>query len=506
MEGLAGSIFEGSAGCSTIFKKNIAADASDSCKKKKTLASYFFHFFSAMPKTSHKPLQISGKHDTSRPAEPPSSQAGDGREPAAPPVLALIGGFLGAGKTTFIGGLVRRLQARGLRCAVVSNDQSVGLVDSTSARLLDGAAVAEVTGACFCCKLDDLVAAVARLQRDERPDVILCEPVGSCTDLVATVILPLERIYQTGVRLAPFTVLLDARRAMTTFGGTRRKKDFAKDVGYIFRKQVEEADGLFINKAELLGEGEREKLQAALASAFPGKPVGFGSAKSGAGVEEWMGSWLGGGDAGGTEQHAALAGAPAMRSGETPDLQHLQHRRDGRAPLKIDYAVYARGEAMLGWYNARLGLQAAAPLDGNAWLLDMAKTLAAKLEEEGLEVAHFKAALRQTQDCKTQDAREEDTVHALAIGGSEVAIVNQVLSGEDPALSRRMNGRVTAGELLVNLRAEGDAGGLKAIVREVLEGDARVALVWHAEAAFQPGEPKPTHRMTAAGGSWVTGQ
>ncbi len=174
--------------------------------------------------------------------------------------------------------------------------------------------------------------------------------------------------------------------------------------------------------------------------------------------------------------------------------------------MDIDYAVYARGEAMLGWYNARLGLKTAAPLDGNAWLLDMAKTLAAKLEEEGMEVAHFKAALRQTQDCKTQDARKEGTVHALAIGGSEVAIVNQVLSGEEPALSRRMNGRVTAGELLVNLRAEGDAGGLKAIVREVLEGDARVALVWHTEAAFQPGEPKPTHRITAADGSWVTGQ
>jgi G3E family GTPase len=426
------------------------------------------------------------------------------------PVLALVGGFLGAGKTTFIGGLVRRLQARGLRCAVVCNDQSVGLVDSASARLLDCAAVGEVTGACFCCNLDDLVEVIRRLRRDERPDVIMCEPVGSCTDLVATVILPLERIYQTGFRLAPFTVLLDARRAMSTFGGARRKKDFAKDVGYIFRKQVEEADGLFINKAELLGEGEREKLQAALARAFPGKPVGFGSAKSGAGVAEWMGSWLGGGDAWGTEPHAALADAPAMRSGETPDLQHLQHRRDGRAPLEIDYAVYARGEAMLGWYNARLGLSAAAPLDGNAWLLDMAKTLAAKLEAEGMEVAHFKAALAARQKTGRQKTGRQKTEDKSPLSDGDaivgnVAIVNQVLSGEEPALSRRMNGRMAAAELLVNLRAEGDAGGLKAIVREVLEGDARVALVWHDEAAFQPGEPKPTHRITAAGGSWVTG-
>ncbi|MEI7909015.1 MAG: hypothetical protein WCK77_05210 [Verrucomicrobiota bacterium] len=141
--------------------------------------------------------------------------------------------------------------------------------------------------------------------------MIPCEPVGSCTVLVATVILPLERIYQTEVRLAPFTVLLDARRAMTTFGGVRRKKDFSKDVGYIFRKQAEEAeeaDGLFINKAELLEVGEQKILRAAMARAFPGKPVWLGSAKSGAGIEEWLGECMGLDPTGGTPNTADLEG------------------------------------------------------------------------------------------------------------------------------------------------------------------------------------------------------
>ena len=41
------------------------------------------------------------------------------------------------------------------------------------------------------------------------------------------------------VRIAPFTVVVDGRRALSAFGGGRRKKNFAKDLGYIFRKQVE---------------------------------------------------------------------------------------------------------------------------------------------------------------------------------------------------------------------------------------------------------------------------
>ncbi len=77
--------------------------------------------------------------------------------------MLLIGGFLGAGKTSLIGSLVKHLQGQGLRCAVVSNDQAGGLVDSASARLSGAEQVAEVSGACFCCKLEELVGIVEKL-------------------------------------------------------------------------------------------------------------------------------------------------------------------------------------------------------------------------------------------------------------------------------------------------------------------------------------------------------
>lgn len=389
----------------------------------------------------------------------------------ATPVLALVGGFLGAGKTTLIGRTVARFHQMGLRCAVVSNDQSVGLVDGVSARLLGTAAVGEVTGACFCCKLDDLAQVVERLRAEERPDVILCEPVGSCTDLVATVVRPLEKIYQMDVGVAPFTVVLDARRAMAAFAGAKRKKDFAKDVGYIFRKQVEEAEALFLNKVEMLTAAEKDALQSALEKAFPEKRLWFGSAKADDGICAWMAGCLG------VEENKGDSLASS-----------LTERRYSRS-MDVDYGVYARGEAMLGWYNAELSLRAEAPVDGNAWLLARAEEIAGKLEEAGCEVAHFKMSLEETRGEETRDASKEKE--------PRVAIVNQVMSGESPALSREMKGGIEAGILLVNLRAEGDAGLLKGLVREILEADHGADLCWKNEAAFQPGEPKPTHRILA---------
>ncbi len=46
----------------------------------------------------------------------------------------LIGGFLGAGKTTLIGELTRKLEGEGRKVALITNDQGQGLMDTASAR------------------------------------------------------------------------------------------------------------------------------------------------------------------------------------------------------------------------------------------------------------------------------------------------------------------------------------------------------------------------------------
>ena len=79
------------------------------------------------------------------------------------PTIAVVGGFLGAGKTTLILTAARLLQQRGLRVAVILNDQGDDLVDTYYAAA-QSVACDQVTGGCFCCRFPDLVEAAGRLR------------------------------------------------------------------------------------------------------------------------------------------------------------------------------------------------------------------------------------------------------------------------------------------------------------------------------------------------------
>ena len=99
------------------------------------------------------------------------------------------------------------LAKRGLKSAVIVNDQGDSLVDTQFARQ-HGFDAEEVTGGCFCCQFSDLIDSAEKL-RAHSPDVIFAEPVGSCMDLSATVLRPLREHYSGDFRLAPFTVCVD---------------------------------------------------------------------------------------------------------------------------------------------------------------------------------------------------------------------------------------------------------------------------------------------------------
>jgi len=106
----------------------------------------------------------------------------------------MIGGFLGAGKTTAIARLATHLASQKQRVGLITNDQGSGLVDTAMLRAR-GFATEEIPGGCFCCRFNSLTEAARKLSAASGPDVFIAEPVGSCTDLVATVTYPLRRIY-----------------------------------------------------------------------------------------------------------------------------------------------------------------------------------------------------------------------------------------------------------------------------------------------------------------------
>lgn len=364
--------------------------------------------------------------------------------------MILIGGFLGAGKTTLIGGFNRWLEQQGLRAGLVTNDQGKGLMDTDSARRsLPGGEVEEITGGCFCCRLDDLVGAVGRLDAASRPDVIVAEPVGSCTDLMATVILPLEQVYHMPFALSPLSVVVDARRALATLGGKRNARDFHRDVGYVFRKQLEEAEWLVVNKTDLLENDDLADLDRRLAEAYPGKRVFKVSGKAGEGLVAWFEALL----------------TARSRPSEI---------------MEVDYERYAEGEALLGWVNseARCKLLNSVSFDWGSWLAEAGERISGALEKSGHEVGHFKMSV------ETGDRRWR---------------LHQVMSGEKPSLHEDELAAASEsnGRLLVNLRAEGQAELLEAIVDEAFRSQNRVTVEFLDRAAFQPGKPEPTHRAVS---------
>src|SRR5687768_10996174 len=196
----------------------------------------------------------------------------------------MVGGFLGAGKTTALARLARHYMSRGQRVGLVTNDQAHDLVDTNSLRA-QGFPVQEVPGACFCCKFDELVARAGDLEAAERPDVILAEPVGSCTDLVATVVQPLRALYGGRFSVAPYSVLFKPSHGLRIL--RNEGAGFSPKAAYIFRKQLEEADAIVVNRADELSAGEVQELKALLGKESPGTAVLIVSARTGLGFDAY---------------------------------------------------------------------------------------------------------------------------------------------------------------------------------------------------------------------------
>jgi G3E family GTPase len=357
----------------------------------------------------------------------------------------MVGGFLGAGKTTAMVRLAERLTAEGRRVGLITNDQSQGLVD-TSIAAARGFPVQEITGGCFCCRFNSLTEAAARLSRDVRPDVFLAEPVGSCTDLRATVQYPLRRLYGDDYRVAPLTVLVDPTRAARVLG-LEAGPGFSPKVLYVYMKQLEEADIIVINKSDLLNAVSRTLLDDTLRARFPRADVVTMSARTGAHIDEWF----------------------RRLDGDYPP----------RTAMDLNYDLYADGEALLGWVNATVGVSAPAPFDGNDLVRRVADELHSRLHASGIEIAHLKMTLAPDQ-------------------GNDLAVLNLVRTDDSVESPHRLAEELTDGELILNLRAEGDPDGLYAEALAALEQTASAmqvtVTVEHGEH-FRPGRPQPTYRM-----------
>lgn len=356
---------------------------------------------------------------------------------AVPIRLIIVGGFLGAGKTTLLLTAAQRLLARGYRVGLITNDQGEDLVDTA---LGERAAipVTEVAGGCFCCRFPDLVAGLERLREVADPHLILAEPVGSCTDLVATVLRPLLKFHPERYTLAPLTVLSD---------GARDLNQLAPDIAYLYQQQLTEAELLLLNKCDQLSPSETTQQITALERTFPLARILPISAKNGAGLDAWLDIVLG------------------------------QQSRDP-ATLVIDYDRYAQAEAALGWLNVKGTVRADEPFGVAAWISTLLTQLADRFTAQEATVAHikllssvdgarYKASLTANDGPLSWDSQEEERF-------------------------------ATQLDFLLNVRVNADPALLEQVVTHVVElaKPAPMARYYftHFEC-FSPLPPTPTYRL-----------
>lgn len=359
--------------------------------------------------------------------------------------VVLVGGFLGAGKTSTMLAAARLLEARGERVAVITNDQGTDLVDTRLAQLAGERAgrVAEVTGGCFCCRFDDLADTIARVQRDHDPTVVLAEAVGSCTDLQSTVVRPLRHFYAGRLDVSPLTVVLDPIRYAALSRHWLPLAD-EPDLAYLYRHQLDEADVIAINKTDRLPPVWIEQTRADLGERFPGARMHAMSAATGAGVAELVELW--------TRPHA-----------------------NGRPAFDVDYERYGAAEAELAWTNQTFELRADAVAPAS-WVDRLLGEFARASAERSAPIGHVKVLVETP-------------------GG----ITKASLTATDaPTFDHRQIEPAQQGNVTINARVLVAPDDLQALLdRSIAAADQTHATRSGPRTGqvFRPGFPVPLHRM-----------
>jgi G3E family GTPase len=350
--------------------------------------------------------------------------------------IHLLSGFLGSGKTTVIEQAARSLIQQGIKTGIVTNDQGTKLVDGGLFKSLE-IPNREVVNGCFCCNYNELDASITSLIENNGTEVVFAESVGSCTDIVATVLKPMLQFRPA----AQVTVSIFADVRLLQMILKDGASSFDSAVRYIYLKQLEEAGIIVINKIDLISKEQLLTIKDIMQKKYGSKILLYQNSLDADNVQQWLNV---------LDDYTSAA---ALQS------------------LNIDYDVYATGEAKLAWVDQVIEIFSS---DNNAMQLaqDLVNKMYKEVCEQQYPIGHLKFLINSQIKVSFTSAMEPLVAIKHAPAASATLLINMRVQA--------------APEILTQLVAD-------AITEITLQSGCTIIV--NSQSAFQPGYPRPAYRM-----------
>lgn len=350
--------------------------------------------------------------------------------------IHLLTGFLGSGKTTAIRNAASLLIRNGKRTGVIVNDQGTRLVDGDFFKALNIPTRMVVNG-CFCCNYNDLDTGIESLIESNKPDVIFAESVGSCTDIVATIVKPLLKFRpDTAVTVSTFTDVRLLKMILTGTAGA-----FDETVAYIYQKQLEEAGIIVLNKIDLISREELAEVKELVEKKYSNKRLLFQNSQDNDSILQW--------------------------------IDTLDHDSSAKnlSSLSIDYDIYAEGEAKLAWYDQDLEIIS----NNNNAIADaelLINTIFQKINERRYGIGHLKFLVNDK--------------------------IKVSFTSTDQPLAKLNTMPMVSIPVLINIRVQTDPGSISSLIDDAIHETQFMSgckIIPAGVSAFQPGYPRPVYRL-----------